>query len=85
MVDGQDRGDLKVTAIRETFEESGLLIIKNREGIVNDPDKLHQAREDIHSQKLHFVPFLEKNHLKLDLDGLLPFTQWITPKVCVSL
>ncbi|KAH8822717.1 hypothetical protein DL96DRAFT_1618923, partial [Flagelloscypha sp. PMI_526] len=71
--DMQDANNFKMTAIRETFEESGLLMVKNRRGILDDPEKLYQAREDLHSRKKDFPDFLEKNGLQPELDALLPF------------
>lgn len=79
-VDKQQDGSTEMTAIRETFEESGLLIASttNASSPLSD-DILEEARRNIHAQKLLFETFLAEHHLKADTDSLLPFTQWITP------
>jgi 8-oxo-dGTP pyrophosphatase MutT (NUDIX family) len=68
-----------MTAIRETFEETGLLMAKSREGAYPAETVLDQARKAVHSQQLSFNEFLSKYELDADTSGLLPFSQWITP------
>ncbi|KAJ7217156.1 hypothetical protein GGX14DRAFT_602255 [Mycena pura] len=67
---------LAVTAIRETFEEAGLLIAS---GPTLSDDVLDAARDAIHAGKIPFQTFLSQHGLSADVDALLPFTQWITP------
>ncbi|KAJ7572058.1 hypothetical protein C8J56DRAFT_1070202 [Mycena floridula] len=67
----------KITAIRETFEESGLLIATG--ATMPSDTVLDDARHEIHSQRTFFQDFMSKHALKPDLDALLPFTEWITP------
>ena len=73
----QDKQDasIQMTAIRETFEESGLLLAS---GTLPD-SVLDEARHSIHQQKLNFGQFLKTSGLEADTAALLPFTQWITP------
>jgi len=68
-------------AIRETFEESGLLLATPTSGsaLVLSDAVLDEARLNIHAQKLNFKTFLAKHGLTVDTHSLLPFTQWITP------
>lgn len=70
-----------MTAIRETFEESGLLIASSADssGVSPDDSVLDEAREAIHSEKISFQSFLARYGLKADVASLLPFTEWITP------
>lgn len=80
-MDKQDNNSLLLTAVRETFEESGLLLassIANGAATVSDAD-LDEARSAIHRQKLSFQTFLSNHRLKADVGSLLPFTEWITP------
>ncbi|KAF8226796.1 hypothetical protein L208DRAFT_1453858 [Tricholoma matsutake] len=80
-VDKQQDDSSRITAIRETFEESGLLIaspISNSSTPLSDHD-LDEARRNIHEQRLLFRTFLAGHRLKADTDSLLPFTQWVTP------
>jgi 8-oxo-dGTP pyrophosphatase MutT (NUDIX family) len=80
-VDKQQDDSSRITAIRETFEESGLLIastVSDASTSLSD-QVLDEARRNIHEQWLRFRTFLAEHHLKADTDSLLPFTQWITP------
>jgi len=67
------------TAIRETFEETGILLANSTTGTRLDDKLLEEARKQIHSGKLSFPEFLHRNGLVMRRD-LFPFTQWITPK-----
>lgn len=68
------------TALRETFEESGLLLATSISLSKQPSDvELDKARHAIHQQRLHFGEFLDSNELRADIDSLLPFTQWVTP------
>ncbi|KAI0807690.1 hypothetical protein C8Q74DRAFT_1188751 [Fomes fomentarius] len=73
-----DRG-LLFTAVRELFEESGLLLVHPTSAGLPSDAELDAAREDIHAQKRLFRDFLSQHGLKPNLEALLPFTQWITP------
>ncbi|KAF6764022.1 hypothetical protein DFP72DRAFT_874045 [Ephemerocybe angulata] len=78
---------LEITAIRETFEESGLLLAsgadsKGTAGAAHldvSESVLDEARFAIHQQKKLFQAFLSEQGLKADVDSLLPFTEWVTP------
>ncbi|KAJ7749557.1 hypothetical protein DFH07DRAFT_961695 [Mycena maculata] len=72
----QDGGDLRVTGIRECFEESGLLLAS---GSTPEDSVLDAARNAIHAEKTQFQSFLTQHGLTADVQALLPFTQWITP------
>ncbi|KAL1709634.1 NUDIX hydrolase domain-like protein [Schizophyllum commune] len=82
----QDGDSLAMTAIRETFEESGLLLASPsaapRRSIVDSLpplSALEAARHAIHAQRTNFSDFLAKEGLRADVDALLPFTEWVTP------
>ncbi|KAG5220473.1 nudix family protein [Salix suchowensis] len=70
---------LEITAIRETFEESGLLLAHSKKGASPSNAVLDEARHAIHSQKTAFNSFLQEHQLEPDTSALLPFTRWITP------
>jgi hypothetical protein len=71
---------MRLTAVRETFEESGVLLATNTGSLPTPtPAILEAARESIHAQRKTFTSFLADNSLTPDVDSLLPFTQWITP------
>lgn len=78
--DGRQDSSIHMTAVRETFEESGLLVAKSAQGQTDlHSVDLAQTRADIHSHKLLFKDFLQRHSLSVDSSHLLPFTQWITP------
>ncbi|PPQ98830.1 hypothetical protein CVT24_003384 [Panaeolus cyanescens] len=78
--DKKQDSSLTITAIRETFEESGLLLASTTgDSPAPSNETLDAARQAIHKQDLSFQAFLNSNHLTPDVNSLLPFTQWITP------
>ncbi|KAI0076438.1 hypothetical protein K474DRAFT_1755942 [Panus rudis PR-1116 ss-1] len=75
--DSAQDDSLVVTAVRETFEETGLLIVPSTN---LPPDaEMDKARDAIHSRRSLFKDFLAKHKLSIEAGSLLPFTQWITP------
>ncbi|CRG88104.1 40S ribosomal protein S21 [Talaromyces islandicus] len=80
----EDALNYRKAAIRELFEESGILLAKDRVSgklvHVNDAVKEH-GRRDIHANKLTFSDWLrgQNEAAEPDTDGLIPFTHWITP------
>lgn len=78
--DKKQDNSLAMTAIRETFEESGLLLASSPSSAPPFLEAvLDEARYKIHQQKLLFQNFLQSKNLEVDVKSLLPFTQWITP------
>ncbi|KAH9966816.1 NUDIX hydrolase domain-like protein [Russula dissimulans] len=70
----------KMTAIRETFEETGLLLASSMSNASpNDAAALDASRESVHAGRSLFRDFLKQNSLSADVRVLLPFTEWITP------
>jgi 8-oxo-dGTP pyrophosphatase MutT (NUDIX family) len=68
-----------MTAVRETFEESGLLLASSNDSSWLENHVLDEARKSIHTQKTNFQTFLAEHHLTVDTASLLPFTTWVTP------
>ncbi|KAF8525072.1 NUDIX domain-containing protein [Hysterangium stoloniferum] len=82
VLDAQQDTSNKLTAIRETFEETGVLLASPLgSSPIPSPETLNVARRSIHSQKIPFTTFLAQNGLTADVNVLLPFTQWITPNM----
>ena len=68
--------------MRETFEESGILLAYNNGfgRLLEVPDNERaEGRELIHKSKISFRAWLSKKGGRPDLDGLIPFTRWVTP------
>jgi glyoxylase-like metal-dependent hydrolase (beta-lactamase superfamily II)/8-oxo-dGTP pyrophosphatase MutT (NUDIX family) len=80
---GTESGGLAywVAAIRECFEEAGILLAETEEGGALDPRRLAalaQYRGPLHAGKLAFHEFLEKERLLLSGGALAYFGHWIT-------
>ncbi|KAJ7256475.1 NUDIX hydrolase domain-like protein [Mycena haematopus] len=75
-LDPTQDSSLAITAIRETFEEAGILLAS---GPTPADTVLDAARHAVHAGKTSFQAFLTEHNLVPDVQALLPFTQWITP------
>ncbi len=69
-----------IAAIRETFEETGVLLA-DHEGSGAGPDR--RALEVARAELLHvpgaFAPMVEALDLRLRTDRLVPLSRWVTP------
>ncbi|KAK0735179.1 hypothetical protein B0T26DRAFT_691046 [Lasiosphaeria miniovina] len=88
----QDGTAYRLAAVRETFEESGILLARplaadqSRSGSLNNQALLHlpdaareEGRRETHDNKIKFIEWLESQGGAPDLDNLIPFTRWVTP------
>jgi 8-oxo-dGTP pyrophosphatase MutT (NUDIX family) len=72
-----------MAAVRETFEECGILLAKSK--MTNklfteiSDEKREQGRRDVHSGKAKFTELLENWGAVPDTESLIPFTRWVTP------
>lgn len=74
----------QVAAVRETFEESGILLARNRGSAdlisASEAAKIGEAhRVALCEGKISFVEVLDINRLELALDLMVPYAHWITP------
>ncbi|KAH8813076.1 hypothetical protein F5884DRAFT_820743 [Xylogone sp. PMI_703] len=73
----------RLGAIRECFEESGILLAKRNDGsgrlLEVDEVERERARKAIHSHNLKFSDWVKEQGGIVDSDSLLPFTRWVTP------
>ncbi len=70
---------LRVGAIRETFEESGILLARPRGGGAW-LDGARLAEIAARSKGVGFGELISREELELGLEALTPFAHWITPK-----
>ncbi|EJD02242.1 uncharacterized protein FOMMEDRAFT_134824 [Fomitiporia mediterranea MF3/22] len=80
--DSAQDSSLEMTAIRETFEETGVLLASRVTGSEDSgiPESLcDEARKAIHAGKRLFTDFLSEHGLVADTSSLLPFSTWVTP------
>ena len=78
--------DLKfmIAAIRETFEESGILLATdlNGEKLANTHlQKLEKYRSMLENKEIEFTEFLQLENLHADTDCLVFYSHWITPEI----
>ena len=71
----------EVAALREAFEESGILIAARRDGsaLRVEPDAAHALRSSLLETKTSFVALLDELGAVLDARALLYFSHWVTP------
>ena len=65
--------ELTLTAFREVFEESGL--------IIGDGEGATEHRAELLSGELSFTDFIVKCNVKFNVEDLVPFARWVTPKI----
>jgi 8-oxo-dGTP pyrophosphatase MutT (NUDIX family) len=80
-LDGEQRA-LRVAAVREVYEEAGILLARERDGQpFHGDDRAHAAREAIAKDDRAFIDLVGELDVKLDLDALTVFARWITPNM----
>jgi 8-oxo-dGTP pyrophosphatase MutT (NUDIX family) len=73
---------LRIAALREVYEEAGVLLARDRDGnpFLGD-DRAHEARDAVSRDQRSLMDVLDELGLKLDLAALTLFARWITPPV----
>jgi 8-oxo-dGTP pyrophosphatase MutT (NUDIX family) len=82
-IDTDLAGALVCAAVRETFEESGVLFagpIDDPHRIVGDAALYSDARRSLAAGELSFAEFLRTEKLVLHADLLRPWANWVTPE-----
>ena len=79
----EDSEAYRHAAIRECFEESGLLLARDGsiEGALLDlsDEERDRGRKEIHAEETSFQIWVEQRNAAIDIQGLVPFTRWLTP------
>lgn len=74
-----------IAAIRETFEETLVLLAETQNGeplpaLFSHPEELRKAREAIDGDRGGFFQWLTDHHLVLPTEKLVYFAHWVTPE-----
>src|SRR6201987_3418650 len=85
--EGLDAGALgfRIAAVRETFEESGILLARPKgSAALADAKRASEIaathRGELNEGKITFLRVLTDNGMLLALDALMPYAHWITPE-----
>ncbi|GAB3482756.1 NUDIX domain-containing protein [Amycolatopsis cihanbeyliensis] len=70
---------LVCAAVRETFEESGVLLAGSPTEVVADTARYARARAALVSRELSLATFLAETGFTLRADLLRPWANWVTP------
>jgi 8-oxo-dGTP pyrophosphatase MutT (NUDIX family) len=71
---------LRIAAIREVFEEAGILLARRRDGSpIGGEACPMEVREAVDAGRTHFLDVLRDLDARLELDALTVFARWITP------
>ncbi len=69
--------EMRVTAVREIFEETGVLIARGVESL--SAERRAAMRDELHSGQALFKELLEREGLTLDANLLTEAPRWVTP------
>jgi glyoxylase-like metal-dependent hydrolase (beta-lactamase superfamily II)/8-oxo-dGTP pyrophosphatase MutT (NUDIX family) len=68
---------MRVTAVREIFEESGVLIARGVESL--SAERRAAMRDELHTGQASFKELLEREGLAIDASLLIEAPRWVTP------
>ena len=78
---------LYFAAVRETFEESGVLLATpatgGSTGLINEknPGRFESYRKKIHEGEMSLAQIAGIENINFKLDLLMPYSRWITPEI----
>ena len=79
----EDGAAYRFAAIRECFEESGLLLARRKDSsrdlIELSERERDEGRRAVHTENIPFQEWAKQKGAVVDTDGLIPFTRWLTP------
>jgi 8-oxo-dGTP pyrophosphatase MutT (NUDIX family) len=71
---------LRIAAIREAYEETGILLARHADGVhFRGDERAGSLRPSVVAEADGFLRLFEDMDLALDLAALTPFARWITP------
>ena len=88
-VDRNDAVAYHVAALRELFEEAGVLLARDANGELASlstlppatHDRFRRYRADVHAGRLPLRAVVAEERLRLALDALVLFAHWVTPPI----
>jgi 8-oxo-dGTP pyrophosphatase MutT (NUDIX family) len=76
---GDDGAPLRIAAIREAYEEAGVLLARDAAGEIYAGEAAIDVRAAVAEDRVAFLDVIRELGLKLDLSALTIFARWITP------
>jgi 8-oxo-dGTP pyrophosphatase MutT (NUDIX family) len=76
-----------VAAARELFEEAGVMLARDHAGAIvslsgeGSHARFKAYRDDVHDGRATLRAIVEREHLRLALDILVPLAHWVTPPI----
>lgn len=81
----EDMRAIQVSAIREAFEECGILLAREQgaEALISGERlaQLEPYRDDLHKGRISMLDFVRNEELNLACDLLVHFAHWVTPEM----
>jgi 8-oxo-dGTP pyrophosphatase MutT (NUDIX family) len=75
-----DQRPLRIAAIREAYEEAGILLARHADGeTFRGDERAGPARDEVAHDRRAFIDLVAELDVHLDLDALTVFARWITP------
>ncbi|PTS87563.1 MULTISPECIES: NUDIX hydrolase [unclassified Caulobacter] len=78
---GEDGAALRIAAIREAYEEAGVLLARRPDGEFYAGEAAVEVRAAVAEDRVSFMEVIADLGLKLDLAALTIFARWITPRM----
>lgn len=79
----EDSPPYRHAAIRECFEESGILLARKLENSNELVELAEQERDEgrkaVHAETVPFAEWVKQKGGRMDTEALVPFTRWLTP------
>ena len=73
---------LRIAAIREAYEEAGILLARHPDGEpFRGDERAGPARDEVAHDRRAFIDLARELDVSLDLDALTVFARWITPSM----
>ncbi|TCS15999.1 NUDIX hydrolase [Caulobacter sp. BK020] len=76
---GEDGAPLRIAALREAYEEAGVLLARDADGRTYAGEAAIDVRAAVADDRTAFLDVVRDLGLKLDLAALTIFARWITP------